>query len=167
MILGLHAASTLRSRVARARRKLVPILLAQEAAPAREVWGVFHTPAGSAIVACAARGHHDRRRAEELLTRLRGTGLAELPRDGLDLVSFFDRLEARIPPELGVQAVVDEMPIAGAAIAGWIAEHPRWQLRSSGSHRSWLGDVEQFLGPRSSALTRLSGEQPFLWTVAG
>lgn len=170
-ILGLRAPSTLRSRVARARRALVENLAEQEAKPAPQVWGLFHTATGSAIVACTGCAHHDRRRAEDLLARLQGTALPELPpggRDGLELVSFFDRLEARIPPQLAVQAVVDEIATADAlAIAGWIADHPRWQVRSSGSHTSWLGDVEQLLGRRSSVLTRLSGERPFLWTMAG
>lgn len=170
-ILGLRAPSTLRSRVARARRALVEILVEQEAEPAPQVWGLFHTSTGSAIVASAGCEHDDRRRVEDLLARLQGATLTELPpggRDGLDLVSFFDRLDARIPPQLGVQALVDELATADAlAIARWIADHPRWQVRSSGSHTFWLGDVEQLLGARRSVLTRLSGEKPFLWTIAG
>jgi RNA polymerase sigma-70 factor (ECF subfamily) len=170
-ILGLRASSTLRSRVAKARRALAPTLSEPVPEPVSDVWGLFHSTEGSAIVACPCGPQPDRRGVAELRARLQATGLPALPpggRDGLDLLAFFERLEARIPPGKPVVAVLEqESPRAALAIARWAAEHPRWQVRNSGSHASWLSEVERLVGQSRTPLARLSSEDPFLWTMTG
>ena len=170
-ILGLRASSTLRSRVAKARRALAPTLSEPVPEPVSDVWGLFHSTAGSAIVACPCGSQPDRRGVAELRARLQATGLPALPpggRDGLDLLAFFERLEERIPPGRPVVAVLEqESPSAALAIARWAAEHPRWQVRNSGSHASWLSEVERLVGESRTPLTRLSSEDSFLWTMTG
>jgi RNA polymerase sigma-70 factor, ECF subfamily len=170
-ILGLRAASTLRSRVARARSALAPLLHGAPE-PDCELWGMFHSASGSAIVACPCGAQPDRRGVAELRARLQGSPLPSLPpggRDGLDILAFFDRLEQRIPPERRrVLAVLDEESAGAAlAVARWAAEHGRWQVRNSDSHASWLGEVERMVGMSPVPLARLSSEQPFLWTMTG
>lgn len=170
-ILGLRAPSTLRSRVAKARRALAPTLREPAPEPADEVWGLFHSESGSAIVACPGAGRPDRRGVAELRARLQATALPALPpggRDGLDLLAFFERLEAQIPADRTVLAVLDqESADAALAIARWAAEHPRWQVRNSDSHSSWLGEVQRLVGRPPTPLARLSSEDPFLWTMTG
>jgi RNA polymerase sigma-70 factor, ECF subfamily len=171
-ILGLRASSTLRSRVGKARRALAPALREPAAEGADdEVWGLFHGAAGSAIVACPCGSQPDRRGIAELRARLQASALPALPpggRDGLDLLAFFERLERQIPSGRRVLAVLDqESPRASLAIARWAAEHPRWQVRSSDSHASWLGEVERLVGRPRTPLTKLSSEDPFLWTMTG
>lgn len=170
-IVGVRASSTLRSRVATARRALAPVLRAPESEPRPEVWGVFHAAAGSAVVACAAPEDVARRGAAELLARLRTAGLTQLApggRDGPDLVAFFELLDARIPRGCQVVAVLDpDAAREAAAIAGWAAAHPRWRLRSSSSQASWLDEVGYLLGGARPQLRRLQADEPFLWTMTG
>jgi RNA polymerase sigma-70 factor (ECF subfamily) len=170
-ILGLRASSTLRSRLAKARRALAPTLRepATEAAP--EVWGLFHSAAGSVIVVCPESVQADRSGIAELRARLQAVALPALPpggRDGLDLLAFFERLETQIPDGRRVLAVLDrESTAAALAIARWAAEHRRWEIRTSDSHASWIGEVERIVGRPRAPLERLSGEDPFLWTMTG
>jgi hypothetical protein len=170
-ILGLRASSTLRSRVAKARRALAPTLREPPAEPVPEVWGLFHSAAGSVIVVCPASVQADRSGIAELRARLQATALPALPpggRDGLDLLAFFERLEAQIPAGRRVLAVLDQESTAAAlATARWAAEHPRWEVRNSDSHASWIGEVERIVGRPRAPLARLSGEDPFLWTMTG
>jgi RNA polymerase sigma-70 factor (ECF subfamily) len=148
-IAGLRAASTLRSRLARARRALAPEL-ADPPAPvvATEVWGLFHSVDQSALVVSEETARTDRRHGDALVARL----LQQTGRDGgagaprtlgdTDLVAFLERLDRRIPDGRAVLAVVDERP-AGAA--PWLAGHPRWRMRRAPTHALWVGEVDALL----------------------
>ena len=170
-IVGVRASSTLRSRVARARRQLVPAL-AGDSAPGAELWGVYHSGREAAIVACvggcAADGNGA---AQELLARLRDSAPSNgHARPAVDIVRFFDRLDDRIPEGRPVLAVVDGQPERDEPAGRWLAEHPRWELRCAETHASWLDEVERLINAsaRNGAagapvLNRLANGEPFLW----
>ncbi len=182
-ILGVSAPSTLRSRLHHARRTLAPLLKDTAEEPPAEIWGVYHDPPESAVV--ASFGSESRRPsvataagAATLATAATATAAAAASPDGsgggrppahLELMDFFDRLDGRIPPALNVLAVVDaRRPQAGGA-QHWFADHPRWQLRRAETHASWLLEVESLLksagGERTKdALAALMTSTPFLWT---
>jgi RNA polymerase sigma-70 factor (ECF subfamily) len=191
-ILGVAAPSTLRSRVASARRQLAPSLLeATDEWPA-EIWGVYHQPPNSAIVASLGpdsgkRGSRaniaEQASIAELIANcarapVRDPAGVRLRRGGrfaVELVDFFVRLDDRIPEELRVLAVIDgrQQRLEGTA-QHWLADHPRWQVRRAVSHAGWLLDVESLLraaGPEShqaeshrAAIAALDAPTPFLWT---
>lgn len=175
-IVGVRAASTLRSRVARARRQLVPALSPNPVAPLAQVWGVYHSGREAAIVACvggcAADGNGA---AQELLARLRDSGSANpAARPALDIVRFFDRLDHRIPDGRPVLAVVDGYPRGDEPAGRWLAAHPRWELRCAETHTSWLNEVERLIdasaarngGSGPPVLSRLANSEPFFWVSA-
>ncbi len=177
-ILGLAAPSTLRSRLSRARRLIAPALTGARADPAAEIWGVYHQPPDNAVVACfrSGPGPGARTAAEQIdlsseLERLRES--AGAVRGAVGLVDFFDRLDVRIPPMLRVLAVIDgALARTPASARHWLADHPRWQVRSAGSHAGWLLAVETLLRAAGAdrdqaALDALDAPTPFLWTHAG
>ncbi|HWH93564.1 MAG TPA: RNA polymerase sigma factor [Baekduia sp.] len=172
-IAGVRAPSTLRSRLARARRALGPAVMEPEhPGVGTEVWGLFHSPFLSAMVVCehAARDEVlDRRQA--LLASLaarsgagRAAGAVEA-----DLVAFLDALDRRIPGDRPVLAVVDERPPGAAP---WLAGHPRWRMQRAPTHASWIGEVDAVL-TRSAPCTDqernrlravLQADAAFVWT---
>ena len=185
-ILGVAAPSTLRSRLASARRQLAPSLLeATDERPA-EIWGVYHQPPDSAIVASlgpqAARRDRPRSIAELIADCARapvpeaaGIRVRRGGRSAVELVDFFVRLDGRIPEQLRVLAVIDgRQPRLEGKTQHWLADHPRWQVRRAVSHAGWLLDVESLLraaGPEShraeshrAAIAALDAPTPFLWT---
>ncbi|HMJ33525.1 MAG TPA: RNA polymerase sigma factor [Baekduia sp.] len=170
-IAGVRAASTLRSRLGRARRALAPAV-AETPAPqvGAEVWGVFHSARQSALVLSEEAIRRGRHPADALLVRLHesGAGAAD-PAAGSDLVSFLERLDRRIPGERTVLAVVDERP-AGAA--PWLAGHPRWRMQRAPTHASWVGEVDAVLArclpctaaEREALRALLCADEDFVWT---
>jgi RNA polymerase sigma factor (sigma-70 family) len=185
-ILDLAAPSTLRSRLASARRQLAPSLLeATDEWPA-EIWGVYHQPPNSVIVASIGPESGNRGRHPSIADLIADCARAPVPdaggarshrsgRSGVQLVDFFDRLDDRIPRKLGVLAVIDgrQQRIEGNA-QHWLADHPRWQVRRAVSHAGWLLDVESLLraaGTESqrddshqATIAALDAPTPFLWT---
>src|SRR4051812_13667848 len=110
-IAGVRAASTLRSRLARARRELAPeVAEPPDTVRGSEVWGVYHSAYLSALVVSeeTAPGH-DAHPAGTLLASL-GAPVAA----STDLVTFLERLDRRIPGDGAILAVVDDRP-RGAA----------------------------------------------------
>jgi RNA polymerase sigma-70 factor (ECF subfamily) len=173
-IAGLRAASTLRSRLARARRALAP---AVGDAPVPhvgpEVWGVFHSARQSALVVAEGEVRRDAHPADALLDRLRHAPVPGAdPAAGTDLVSFLERLDRRIPDGRTILAVVDERP-AGAA--PWLAGHPRWRMQRAPTHASWVGEVDTVLSrcvpctpqERDRLRTLLLADADFVWTGEG
>lgn len=174
-ILGLAAPSTLRSRVSSARRQLAPSLDTASGEPPAEIWGVYHRPPASAIVASFVPEAPDGRPRSSIADLIancergpggRGSG----GRGALELIDFFDRLEGRIPTQLRVLAVIDERrPRTPGGAQHWLADHPRWQVRRAVSHAGWLLEVESLLraagtDSHRTALAALNGPTPFLWT---
>lgn len=172
-IAGLRAASTLRSRLARARRALAPIVAeppTMQRGP--ELWGLYHSPRLSALVVCeeAVRTGVPAA-AQALLASLgEGAGAAGVrTRARADVVTFLEQLDRRIPGDRAVLAVVDERP-AGAA--PWLAGHPRWRMQRAPTHASWVGEVDALLtrcGPcteqqRHRLREVLQADADFVWT---
>jgi RNA polymerase sigma factor (sigma-70 family) len=179
-ILGLHASSTLRSRLARARRQVASAVTAEARsldAPPPEIWGVYHDPPDSAIVAAfALLDGNGRARAalDELIARLEaGAKVSDVAGNGFNLTQFFEGLERRIPNERRVIAVIDDWPAGtGDKTQHWLADHPRWQVRRPANHACWLLEVQSLLSAagteracgQSGALAALNATTPFLWT---
>ena len=179
-ILGLHASSTLRSRLARARSQIAAAVTADmgSVGPAPpEIWGVYHRPPDSAIVAAFALvdgNGHARAALDELIARLETRAkVTDVAGNGFGLTQFFERLERRIPTERRVVAVIDDWPSdTGARTQHWLADHPRWQVRRPANHASWLLEVQSLLsaasteraGAHAGALATLNATTPFLWT---
>jgi RNA polymerase sigma factor (sigma-70 family) len=166
-IAGVAAASTLRSRLARARRALAPAVAepVMAAVGAEEVWGVLHSAAHSVLVVAPAGDG-----PAPPVGAVRGG-------DGDDLLTFLDSVDRRIPRSRStVLAVVEARPAGGAAIAGpWLAVHPRWRMQRAPTHASWLGEVDDLLGrwsagsdeDRERVRAHLSADAPFTWTCGG
>jgi RNA polymerase sigma-70 factor (ECF subfamily) len=179
-ILGLHASSTLRSRLARARTQIASAVTddtRSRGAPPPEIWGVYHHPPDSAIVAAFAvvdGNGHARAALDELIARLETqANLSKVAHRGFGLSKFFERLERRIPTEQRVIAVIhDRAAGTGDKTRHWLADHPRWQVRRPANHASWLLEVQSLLSAagteracgHSGALAALNATTPFLWT---
>jgi RNA polymerase sigma-70 factor (ECF subfamily) len=162
-IAGVGAPSTLRSRVARARRALVPAVAEPpEHAPAHDVWGLLRC-ADHNVIVVASSGTP--RPAPGTIGRGTDAGL----------LGFLDALDRRIPVSRSVLAVVETRPAERAAVAApWLARHPRWRVQRAPTYASWLGDVEELLsgwrtaaiGEREAVRARLASSSPFTWTCA-
>ncbi|HEX6387912.1 MAG TPA: sigma-70 family RNA polymerase sigma factor [Solirubrobacteraceae bacterium] len=142
-VLGVRASSTLRSRVARARVDL-EAALAVPALDRAEVWGVFHAPPDRAIVVArspAPPGH--------------------LHVPDVAMASFFESVEARVPESEPLTAIV----VSERDGSGWVADHPRWQLRAAGSRETWLRDAERLLAGHDRALALVRAAKRFVWTA--
>jgi len=170
-IAGLRASSTLRSRLARARRALAPAVGEPAAAGnghAAEVWGLLHSEHHSVVVVATCA---DGARPLDVADLLRE---ARRDADGdFDLVEFLEALDRRIPGSRRILAVVDDRPPGRAATAApWLAGHPRWRMQRAPTHASWLGEVEELLGrcgpcsdaTRDEVRAALSTSDPFRWT---
>jgi RNA polymerase sigma-70 factor (ECF subfamily) len=174
-ILGIGAPSTLRSRLAHARRQLAPSVLDTPSEMPAEIWGVYHRPPDSAIVAsfesATSTGTRDASVADLLANCERAGASTGGRRGARDLVDFFDRLDPRIPPKLGVLAVIDGRQSPAGGAQHWLADHPRWRVRRAISHAGWLLEVESLLRAAGTsrhgpALAALDAPTPFLWTHA-
>jgi RNA polymerase sigma factor (sigma-70 family) len=179
-ILGLHASSTLRSWLARARTQIASGVTAEARSlgrPPPEIWGVYHHPPDSAIVAGFALvdgNGHARAARDELIARLEiQAKLGEVARKGFGLTRFFEGLERQIPNEQRVIAVIHGRPAGtGDKTQHWLADHPRWQARRPANHASWLLEVQSLLSAAGTAracgdsgpLAALNATTPFLWT---
>lgn len=179
-ILGLDAPSTVRSRLANARRQLAPAVTEAEAvSAAAEIWGVYHAPSSSAIVATYRDGVAARHGAQPLEQLIRDLSH---PRAGGDraaellpgLIAFFETLDDRIPHASPVMAAItgDARPEGNTALH-WLENHPRWRVRRQPTHAAWLLEVQSLLqaaGERSRCpplvALNASSSTPFLWTAA-
>ena len=172
------AASTMRSRVARARQALAAELREQPLETLAglrpsDVYGVYHTLRGNAIVVSIAdpvaqRVATDPARCMQMQTRaatehaeasvlrqsyLRLCARLEAPAgdgstpDGLrcpDLFEFLERLERDMPRDRRVLALVETAPSHDSRHTDrWRAAHPRWRLHGTACHRAWQQAVEE------------------------
>jgi transposase len=59
--------------------------------------------------------------------------------------SFLNTVEARIPGDLDVHIVIDNLATHKTkAIRDWFARHPRWHVHFTPTSASWLNQVERF-----------------------
>ncbi|MGY5031272.1 IS630 family transposase [Streptomyces sp. 900116325] len=71
--------------------------------------------------------------------------------DAVTFAALLDRLDRVIPPDKEIHAVLDNGSSHTAKhTKAWLAAHPRWRVRWTPPHASWLNQVELFF----SALTR-------------
>ncbi|MGH2873851.1 MAG: RNA polymerase sigma factor, partial [Solirubrobacteraceae bacterium] len=179
-ILGLDAPSTVRSRLAKARRQIAPAVTAAESEhTAAEIWGVYHAPSSSAIVATFGDGiaaRVDARSLKQLIRDLSHPSAASARAAEMlpGLISFFEGLDDRIPHTAPVMAAItgDGRPEGNVALH-WLENHPRWRVRRQPTHAAWLLEVQSLLeaaGERSRfpSLPALheSPATPFLWMAA-
>lgn len=179
-IVDARAASTVRSRVARARRHLVAALgetPAPDPASAAEIWGLYQTGTASAIVVSFDPAGNGRSDANHRSPSDRAEGRAPVAlrngRSEVDLMRFFERVDGCIPEGRRVVAVSSvRRPLPSAAHQEWLAAHPRWQLRQVPTRSSWLTEAARLLrlspsgtvADRARVLTLLTSGRPFLWT---
>jgi len=168
-ILELHASSTLRSRVSRARRQIASAL--SDPPPSgpgggAKIWGLFHAPPENAIVVTSRTGDAVRKGTV--------TTVRPAPCDR-ELLEFFDLMERRIPLDRRVVAMVGDARTAALAGGPWLAQHPRWRLQRAPTRASWLIEVGRLLqhaasqpaADTSALIDLLNGRRPFLWTLGG
>jgi RNA polymerase sigma-70 factor (ECF subfamily) len=169
-IVGARAASTVRSRVTRARLQIAEALSGEPApvsfrATEREICGLYHSPLEKAIVAAlmqrSARAAADSRSAQFVRARRTSSArddayqadralacnVAGWPpsciRDGFDLIGFLDELDGSVPPGTHVFAIVYSP--GTAATARWCDRHPRWELQHTSADDSWRTEAERLL----------------------
>ena len=168
-IAGVRAASTLRSRLARARRALAPVVSDPADNPLRtEVWGVYHSADLNALVFCDGVCDRPAAHAADLLAQAREPRFGR-PAPGGDLVTFLVGLDRRIPDGRTIVADVDDRP-AGAG--SWLAVHPRWRMQRAPTTAWWVGEVDAVLArcatctstERDRLRAVLNGETGFVWT---
>jgi len=65
----------------------------------------------------------------------------------LEFISFLSEVDAAVPPELDVHAVLDNLSTHKTpAVHRWLLKHPRFHLHFTPTHGSWLNLVERFFG---------------------
>jgi RNA polymerase sigma factor (sigma-70 family) len=170
-IVGVRAASTLRSRLGRARQHVVATLGNGDDAVARndnaaKLWGVYHSPSQNAVVVAYAdepggEAACDGAALDDLRACLSAGRPGHLDRE--DLVPFFDRLDGRIPRAQRVLALVDG---ASPGNGDWVEGHPRWRVRSTHTHAAWLREAMGLVrkGRETELLGLIDDVGPFEWT---
>ena len=116
-------------------------------------------------------------------------GMTAPTRNQFDFIAFLDQLEAEIPADQQVIAVLDNLSTHKTAnVQAWLDQHRRWQMVFTPKHASWLNQVEiffsiltrrllrhgQFTGPDDLATQMLAyvehhnlTARPFAWTYTG
>jgi RNA polymerase sigma-70 factor, ECF subfamily len=169
-IVGSRAASTVRSRVTRARLQIADALSDDPApviptASETEICGLYHSPLEKAIVAAlmqrsaqATAGSRSTRFVRARRTNITrddayqagrscGLNVAGWPpsgiRDGFDLIGFLDELDGSVPTGTPILTIVYSP--GTAATERWCDGHPHWQLRHTSADRSWRTEAERLL----------------------
>lgn len=117
------------------------------------------------------------------------SGMTSHTRNRWDFLAFLEQLEAEIPADERVIAVLDNLSTHKTReVEDWLAEHPRWRFVFTPKHASWLNQVECFFsilarrllrhgafsGPDDLAAQMLAfvehynlSARPFMWTYTG
>lgn len=156
-------APTMRSRVSRARQRLILQLRF-------ELWALYHAHDGNAVVVSISDGALTARGQVEdpcvSLQQKASNGLA-LPGsvNGYDLVSFLDRVAAGLLNGQRMLALLDARSIPRREISSWDRGHARWRcLRLP--HGVWLKEVERLLAAADHAdhiIALIDGPKPLAW----
>jgi RNA polymerase sigma-70 factor (ECF subfamily) len=180
-MVGVRAATTMRSRLDRAREQIAGALRGGPSAAAdeqrdAEICGLYRSAVERAIVAAQVEGTGAAAAPPPFATRNGRLRLVAGPdcRDGVvdfDLVRFFDRLEREIPSPTRIVGVVGGQGTAEAE--RWLAGRPRWQLLRASTHSSWRAEAERLLAHCTTSrsaygtgqvLALLDAAEPFVWT---
>jgi RNA polymerase sigma-70 factor, ECF subfamily len=195
-IVGARAASTVRSRVTRARLQILEALSEDPApvsprATGTEICGLYHSPLEKAIVAAlmqrSARATADWRSARFVSPRrtsiprdnthassscgldVAGSSPSGI-RDGFDLIGFFDALDDFVPKGTPIFAIVYSPETAPSA--AWCDRHPHWELRHTPADGSWRTEAERLLvrcappPAQPRMLALLDRDKPFVWSCS-
>lgn len=117
------------------------------------------------------------------------SGMTSPTRNRWDFITFLEQLEAEIPADQRVIAVLDNLSTHKTReVEDWLAVHPRWRFSFTPKHASWLNQVECFFSILARRLLRhgafsdpedLAAQmlafvehynltaQPFNWTYTG
>jgi RNA polymerase sigma-70 factor (ECF subfamily) len=177
-LVGVRAATTMRSRLDRARRQIAGALRGDPSGAEHgeaEICGLYRSAVERAIVAAlvspaavaaapASVACFDGRPPPTP-----APSACESTVD-FDLVGFFDRLERELPTATRIVGVVNGQGTAEAE--RWLACRPRWQLLRA-STQSWRAEAERLLAHCSATrsafetgqvLALLDAAEPFVWT---
>jgi transposase len=73
----------------------------------------------------------------------------------VEFLDFLERLEAEIPPDKRVHAILDNLQVHKTPeVTAWLAQHPRWHFHFTPTHASWLNQIELFFSILSRRLLR-------------
>jgi RNA polymerase sigma-70 factor (ECF subfamily) len=180
-LVGIRAATTMRSRLNRARDQIAGALRGDpsEAPPERgdaEICGLYRSAMERAIVAALVERTAFAAAPAPVASPDGGVRLAAPPGAGegavdFDLVGFFDRLERELPTATRIVGVVGGQGTVEAE--QWLARRPRWQLLRASTHSSWRAEAERLLAHCSACrspygtgqvLALLDAAEPFVWT---
>ena len=117
------------------------------------------------------------------------SGMTSPTRNRWDFITFLEQLEAEIPADRQVIAILDNLSTHKTReVEDWLAAHPRWRFAFTPKHASWLNQVECFFSILARRLLRhgafsdpedLAAQmlafvehynltaQPFRWTYTG
>lgn len=177
-VVGACAASTMRSRLTKARTKLDELRRDPKLVPvdavSTAICGLYHLPPHKAIV--AALGQQRVRQAGdapmrqlEVQPRLVMTQSGE--RGGWTLLRFFDELERAVPG--GQQIVVLLDSDAPLETERWRGSHTRWELTCVAADDSWRRQAEGLLtrcvaascrSDITAILALIDAGERFVWT---
>ena len=61
----------------------------------------------------------------------------------LEFLDFLERLEAEIPADKEVHAILDNLQVHKTPeVCAWLEAHPRWHFHFTPTHASWLNQIE-------------------------
>jgi RNA polymerase sigma-70 factor (ECF subfamily) len=171
-VLMVRAASTIRSRVARARAQIADALRAEPGlgrppAPSASLCGLYHAPPEKAIVAAlveptatarvapagpaggrAGRGpgvDHGGRRSVGPIAEPRLVMMQAPPSDRVGLIGFFQEVEQALPRGPRIVVLLDGDGDHAREAERWRAGHPRWEPLRTQVHGSWREEAERLL----------------------
>ncbi len=83
------------------------------------------------------------------------SGMTSQTRNRWDFIAFLEQLEAEIPADQQVIAILDNLSTHKTReVEDWLAEHPRWGFTFTPKHASWLNQVECFFSILARRLLR-------------
>lgn len=83
------------------------------------------------------------------------SGMTSQTRNRWDFIAFLEQLEAEIPADQQVIAILDNLSTHKTReVEDWLAEHPRWRFAFTPKHASWLNQVECFFSILARRLLR-------------
>lgn len=73
----------------------------------------------------------------------------------VEFLDFLGRLEAQIPPDKDVHAILDNLQVHKTPeVRDWLEQHPRWRFHFTPTHASWLNQIELFFSILSRRLLK-------------